>query len=174
MNAARSIQAKLKRLGLCKTPEAPTAQEWHIPSTQWWQEIEQQAPDLMALARSMDTVPSVRDEPVHVLVTRHPTRLETLPQEILLKIMQNLDHYSLYRLTQAYDIFYKLSFDNVFEKDAQWRTLRHTADCLGDGPSRRVLPFSNATIASSDACSSGTAAQREKITEEEASEAIKP
>ncbi|CAJ2506329.1 Uu.00g004590.m01.CDS01 [Anthostomella pinea] len=67
------------------------------------------------------------------------SRLESLPEEIHMQIMRLLDHESLYRLSQTTGQFLRLSFDSAFEADAGWRAFRHTADCLGDGPRRRIV-----------------------------------
>jgi hypothetical protein len=107
-----------------------------------WDLVAQNADELTAVARDMVTSrgESVADDDNEVTNTRQLSHLEKLPQEIKLQIMRFLDHFSLYRLTQAYEVFHVLAFDNIFEDDPYWRTLRHTVDCLGDGPENRVLP----------------------------------
>lgn len=87
--------------------------------------------------------------------TQQLTPLERLPQEIKLHIMRFLDHFSLFRLTQAYGVFHVLAFDNIFEDDPYWRTLRHTVDCLEGGPENRVLPPGPKGGAASDGGSGG-------------------
>ncbi|KAI0976124.1 hypothetical protein F4678DRAFT_482369 [Xylaria arbuscula] len=70
----------------------------------------------------------------------HPSSaIESLPEEVLVAIMEYLDYGSLYRLSQTTGYFLRLSFDIIFELDASWRTFRHTVDRLSDGPKRRVL-----------------------------------
>jgi hypothetical protein len=108
-----------------------------------WTLVAQNAEQLTEVARDMvkrKSGPAESDNSQKVEGGREVTRLESLPQEIQLQIMRFLDHFSLYRLTQAYRIFHALAFDNIFESDPYWRTLRHTVDCMGDGPQNRVLP----------------------------------
>ncbi|KAI0470404.1 hypothetical protein GGR56DRAFT_678741 [Xylariaceae sp. FL0804] len=50
------------------------------------------------------------------------------------------DRASLYRLSQTAGRFLRLSFDAVFEADAEWRAFRHIAGALSDRPRRRLLP----------------------------------
>ncbi|KAH6658112.1 hypothetical protein BKA67DRAFT_533286 [Truncatella angustata] len=70
---------------------------------------------------------------------RRLIRLEKLPGEIQLQIMIHLDYFSLYQLTQAYEVFHRLTFGNEFENDSQWRTIRYVLDTLVN-PDGHVLP----------------------------------
>ncbi|KAJ8115087.1 hypothetical protein ONZ43_g4748 [Nemania bipapillata] len=93
-------------------------------------------------------------EPLHV---RPRSALESLPDEILVSIMEYLDYGSLYRLSQTTGEFLRLSFDGIFEVDAEWRTFRYTIDRyfheedsrmtgLRSGPRMRVLDWARWSV----------------------------
>ncbi|KAJ8125753.1 hypothetical protein O1611_g7884 [Lasiodiplodia mahajangana] len=111
-----------------------------------WREVGKTAIRLTRV--SLRTQPPQEPDPPN---PRNLSALERLPEEVLIAIMQCLDHESLYRFSQTTGYFLRLSFDSVFELDPAWRTFRYTIDQyfherereagLRSGPRRRVLDW---------------------------------
>lgn len=84
---------------------------------------------------------AAKDDPAYMLPwaieARHLERsgspLELLPDEIQLQIMAQLDFSTLYCLSRTSPRFLRLSFDNIFEENPEWRTFRHTVDEVNGG-----------------------------------------
>ncbi|KAI1306380.1 hypothetical protein F5Y03DRAFT_354602 [Xylaria venustula] len=94
-------------------------------------QIEKAATRLNAVGTKTPEQPEAEPRPL--------SALESLPEEVLVAIMEYLDYGSLYRLSQTTGYFLRLSFDIIFELDASWRTFRDTVDRLSYGPKCRVL-----------------------------------
>ncbi|KAI1822974.1 hypothetical protein F4861DRAFT_356601 [Xylaria intraflava] len=103
---------------------------------QAWRSVRENKNQIEKAARRLQTI-DVEPEP-DAPSPQLLSPLERLPEELLILIMQCLDHESLYRLSQTTAHFLRLSFDNVFEMDAAWRAFRHTVDLLNDGPHKRL------------------------------------
>ncbi|KAI8628716.1 hypothetical protein F5Y19DRAFT_112061 [Xylariaceae sp. FL1651] len=107
--------------------------------TQVWSSIRQRHTEVETAASRIKTINTEPQPAADASHLRALSPLEWLPEEILVSIMERLDHESLYRLSQTTGHFLRLSFDSVFETDPAWRAFRHTVDGLSDGPSRRIL-----------------------------------
>ncbi|KAK6066118.1 hypothetical protein SCUP515_10865 [Seiridium cupressi] len=134
----QSIRRRLRGLRSRNSDKESTEQVRSNSMDQCWQEFAENQEALMALAQSINSVPNETSDP-DVVDGRRLTQLEKLPQELQLQIMKDLDSFSLYQLTRAYEIFHRLAFDNEFENDSDWRTARHVLDTYGTGSASRVL-----------------------------------
>ncbi|KAI0166154.1 hypothetical protein GGR57DRAFT_13470 [Xylariaceae sp. FL1272] len=108
----------------------PEQEQFESSTLSAWSSIRKNRSEIENAANrlaSLTIQPEPEPKPASVLSQlAKASMLERLPEEILISIMTYLDHPSLYLLTQTHDRFLRMSFDRVFESDANWRTFRHT------------------------------------------------
>ncbi|KAI1075433.1 hypothetical protein F5B20DRAFT_382215 [Whalleya microplaca] len=149
-NPAASLSKTAKSLEHPKmSPDLPNqcSQVFEDPSFSAWGLIGRHHGVVRKAAERMETIDvgderiaeGGKDEVEAVEPGLYPlSPLERLPDEVLMQILKYLDNESLYRLSQTTPIFLGLSFDPAFECRPDWRAFRHTVDCLGGGPKKRI------------------------------------
>ncbi|KAI1324834.1 hypothetical protein F5Y16DRAFT_401960 [Xylariaceae sp. FL0255] len=121
------------------TPQQEEFKSWQSNA---WGSIREDHVAIEEAASKIWSAPDEDTEPQTLIDTLRLQSLspfERLPDETLVTIMTYLDHGSLYCLSQVTGRFLRLSFDEIFEADAEWRAFRHTIDALRGGLGKRIL-----------------------------------